>query len=153
MSTGCKLISFGKINKYILLVLSAAIFKTGESILKKYTKFSSEIRIKIIDLNNIFIVFFYSLGLLLSIILYFIYNIYNKTEKAKIKSTIKYKQKETVSKLKKFLWIILISVIDFISKVYESFLNFQDREELILQIPTSWIMNIIFMSFYSFIIS
>ena len=147
MSVGCKckLISLGKINKYFLIIFSTFICKIclfDFSHNMPYTSNSS------IVLDNIIQTIFYSLGLSLSIIIFFIYKRRNKSEKIKISPIILSKRIKTFSKLKKFLWILLISVIDFISNIFESIVWF---DNIVISL-FSWTINFIIMSLCSYCI-
>ena len=119
MSLKCKLISLGKINKYILLIFSAILFKIGLSQIEGIFIIKSET----LNLINISLSIFNSLGLSLSFSLYLIYKKCNKNKNNfQSKQNESYlvlvpKQIKNISKFKKFLWILLISVIDFISNL------------------------------------
>ena len=137
----CKLISLGKINKYFLIIISASIFKIFQY------DFSSNLK-SLKNFDNINQILVYSLGLSLSIIIFFIYKGCNKSEKTKTNSIIISKRIKTFSKLKKFLWILLISVIDFISNIFELIINVDDA---IISL-SSWTINFIIMSLCSYCI-
>mgnify|MGYP007102071727 CR=1 FL=1 len=69
MAVKCNFISLGKTNKYILLIISAVLFKIGLNLFKPYFDNTDEI----LYLSEIPKIFFYSLGLSLSFSLYLIY--------------------------------------------------------------------------------
>ena len=148
----CKIMSLGKINKYIILVFIAGLLQLGIFL------YTSKIAIfgNSIDLykNNIIQIQFYSLGLSLSIILFFIYKIINKSKKTKANSILSEQKskfsflqgsqkKESISKLKNFLWILLLSVIDFSSNISEIFTYATSISD-----PSPWLLNFVIMSFY-----
>ena len=151
MSYDCKFISLGKVNKYILLVFSAALFQEGLLYLFSYINFGSNYE-KIIAWNYIILTLFYSLGLCLSFILFFIYKKCNKRKKNQtalpifenIHSTSVEKAK-SFSKLYKFLWILSISAIDIISIGLEYSL-FGSIEMFFCP----WSINILIMSLFSY---
>ena len=152
MSNKCKLISLGKTNKKIFLIISAVIFKIFVWQFEQLSYFDEGDTI--LRFNNILKSFFYSLGLLLSFSLYLIYIKCNKSTKEKLyieKNNYTLvsisKSIKTVSKLEKFLWILIISVIDFISNLIGSIIGFG-----LLYTPSSWTINIIVMSLYSYCI-
>ena len=162
MSCVNKLISFGNINKYISLVFSAALVQLGiyylYSNIKNNDNFDSKNN-TIVIWNGIICTFLYSLGLTLSIILFFIYKICNKRKKnqsiiatKETNSTFIHASERTksISKLNKFLWILLISVIDIISIGLENYLIYKDWK--VEQIFCSWNINIFIMSLFSYFI-
>ena len=145
MSSKCKLISLGKTNKYIFLIFSASVCGIFQFYFFSSVGFTSN---SIINLNNIFQTVFYSLGLSLSVLLFFIYKKCNKNEKTKISSIILSKRIKTFSKPKKFFWILLISIFDFISNVIQSIFKI---DEVVVSL-SSWTINFIIMSFCSYCI-
>ena len=118
MSIKCNLISLGKINKYILLIFSAGLFKLLLKLFQDYINLDLNSGKEPILWNNIPHIFFYSLGLSLSFSLTLIYKKCNKSKKEIEEPkhnhyllVQKDKSVKEFSKLKKFLWILLISVI------------------------------------------
>ena len=71
MSSKCTIISIGKINKYILLVFSAALFRISLIVLQEPMNFDLPSNSKIINWNGIIFILFYSIGLSLSISLFY----------------------------------------------------------------------------------
>ena len=115
MSKKCNLISIGEINRYILFIFIGSIFYAFLTLLKDESKFFNEEN----SLHPIIFNITYSLGLSLSIFLLIIYKIYNKRKNDnKLQKTnfIK-KQKLEVDVKRKLLWILLVSIIDFIASV------------------------------------
>ena len=144
MSNISKFISLGKVNKYILLIVSGVLFKLCLSLFKE--KFYTEN--EIIHLSGIPLIFFYSFGLSLSFSLYIIYKRCNKRNLKQNKNLVLFsKQIKKVSKLKKFLWILFISFIDFISIVLRTLIK-----ETSLYDISSWIINFLFMCLYFYFI-
>ena len=114
MSKECKkccCINFGKINKYMFLIL-IEIFLTIALIFIKYqTKF-----FYLYDLDTIIYNISSSFGSSLSFILFIIYTIRNKRKNNKTDMPlIKKNNMNEISMMKKILWIILVSIISFIT--------------------------------------
>ena len=147
----CKIISFGNLNLYLLLIPLGALFNIlKEKIQSKSTKFADKV---IEDQHPIIITINYALGLCLSFIFFIIYKIYNKGNKTKNNFLLnKIMNKSTATKIistkEKFLWILLGSVIDFTAHVIYSY-NWLDNEEYYL---TYWPTNIIFLSLFSYLL-
>ena len=102
---------------------------------------------------NIPEIIFYSLGLSLSFSLYLIYKKCNKN-KNNIQSkqnnsflVLVPKQIKNISKFKKFLWILFISLIDFISYLLKTLIIRNIFNDI-----SSWAINFIFMSLYFYFI-
>ena len=136
----CNLISFGEINRYILLIFVGVIIDVCLIFIENNSKFS--------DVEHLYIIIdiiTYSSGLSLSFFLLIIYKIYNKRKNEskllQIKSIIK--QKAQINKKEKFLWILLISIIDFIAFIISCFVS----TEL-----TTWPIDIIFLALFSYLI-
>ena len=93
----------------------------------------------------------YSLGLSLSFTLYLIYKKCNKSKKdihpKQNKSFLVSVSKRTVSGFKKFLWIIFIAIIDFISNLLRCIIYAGEIYDF-----SSWIINCIFMCLYFYFI-
>ena len=147
-----KIICLGKINKYIILVFTAGLFQLNVFIVTNIITIDGN-SISL-NRNNIIQIIFYSLGLSLSIFLFFIHKIINKSKKSKTESILSErknkfpflhdtKQKESISKLKNFLWIFLISVIDFGSNISETFTYSTSTSDL-----SPWLINFVIMSIY-----
>ena len=148
MSRRCNLISFGKINKYYFLIPVGAIFYIflifieGESIF-----FSEEYK------HPIIYCLLYSLGLSLSFLFLIIYKIFNKSRKAKTNIAIIEQKniisspKQIVSKKEKFLWILLVSIIDYITFAFYSFYWIEPKNLI-----NYWPFDISSLSLFSFLL-
>ena len=146
MSKKCK-ISLGKINRYISLIFLALLPYALLSYVEEESKFFNEN-----NLHPIIYSIIYSLGLCLSFIFLIIYKIRNRTRTEKnssllienINISIHFGVKK-ISKKEKFLWILLVSVIDFLSNnIYNIYwINFNNYLNI-------WASTITFMSLFSF---
>ena len=126
MSKRCNLIGFGEINKYYLLIIVEVIIDISFIYIAKeaktYTNGTSNLIIDHI---------IYSIGLCLSFFLILFYRIYNRRKNFNYeiinikKQVVGSPQNEQTTKLEKFLWILLISFIDFAMTIYSCF-NFLD---------------------------
>ena len=157
MSCKCHLISFGKTDKYIFFIFIGAILRSLLTYLESLSKnFDKE------NLHPVIYSMTYSIGLSLSFILFIIYKIRSKSEKDKahipriesndsininnntIASIAYNNQIKQYSFKKKFLWILLASIIDYISYVFFCiyWVNFDNY-------LNTWAFTIIFMSLFS----
>jgi hypothetical protein len=85
------------------------------------------------------------LGSTLSFILLIIYKIYNKRKNKNIlQYDILKKHKPQINKIEKFLWILLVSFIDFIALVLSYIFRVGVNAKL-----TTWAFNIIFLALFS----
>ena len=136
MSRKCNKITFGRVNHYIFLILIGAIFHAVLTFIESNsTNFADQ------NKHPIVYTIIYSLGLCLNFILLIILKIRNKSakklyiekEKVKDKSSIntlpldKHGQKsfsrnffanrhiKSITKKEKYLWILMISIIDYIT--------------------------------------
>ena len=145
----CNLISFGKINKYYILIPIGAIFYISLILVEKETKsFSEE------NKHPIVYTLIYSIGLSLSFIFLIIYKIFNKRKRAKTnlliieqKNNIISSQKNIVSKKEKFLWILLVSIINYITVVFYS-INWIGVKNYL----NYWSFDIISLALFSFLL-
>ena len=115
MAVKCHLISIGETNRYIFLIFIGAIFFGGSSSIKEQSKNFDE------NLHPIILTIINSLSLSLSFILLIIYEIYNKSQKEKklgLFFSIK-KQDIEIKNKEKFLWILFVSIIDFIANILD----------------------------------
>ena len=146
----CNVISIGKINKNIFIVLLGGIIYTGFLFVQKHSKLFR-------GKNNHPIIYtlMHSISLSLSFILLIIYHIKNKKKNSKSIPTLtenSYKDKQDMGKIKiswkiKLLWILLVAAIDFICYAISNYLIEPDDYYLgIMQI------NIIFMVIFSYFI-
>ena len=155
MALKCKIISCGKINKKIILIIVGGLFYS----LQLYVEGESEIFGG--DKNDYPIIYtiMYSICLCLSFPLLIIFNLYNKKKNKKIISTViedsgssifllnEMRQKKMPSWIKKLLWILLVSIIDFIAYLISS-IYWLSNDSYVDTLPT----NIIFMSIFAFLI-
>ena len=109
-------------NKYYFLIILGTITFIFITLIEKESDiFSGE------DENKHPIILFltYSFGLCLSFLLMIFYNIYNKRKNVKIylinerQKYLSFSSKQTVTKANKFLWILIVSTIDFIFGVID----------------------------------
>ena len=129
MSCKCHIISFGKTNKYIFFIFIGAILRALLTYVESLSKnFYKE------NLHPVIYSMTYSIGLSLSFILFIIYKIRTKSEKDKVhtlllesndnnssvhNSTIALNnQIKQYGFIKKFLWILLASIIDYIAYIF-----------------------------------
>ena len=130
------LISFGEINRYIFLIFIGAVLELCLSFISRMSKFIHE--------GNIYIII-YPLGSIFAFILLIIYKIHNKRKNEnKLQLIIIKKQKSTINKKEKFLWILLSSIIDFIAYV----LSYLFRNGININL-TTWSFDIIFLALFS----
>ena len=147
----CKIISFGHINLYFLLIPLGALFRAAkELIISNSTKFGETDKEK---QHPIIITINYTLGLCLSFIFFLIYKICNKRKKiSKIflfeKIMYKSTSNKKITKKEKFLWILLGSVIDFIANVIYAYNWLDDEDDYLLY----WSTNIIFLALFSYLL-
>ena len=144
MSKKCNCISLGEINRYIIFIIIGAIFMAGTAVIANDSKFFNPEKFYVIvyTIAN-------SLGLSLSFILLIIYKKYNKEKKDnKLDLIFPIKnQNIQINKKEKFLWILFVSIIDYISKIF-SFLLYTPIYSLFI----FWISDILFLYLFSYII-
>ena len=157
MSRKCTKISFGKINRYIILILFGAIFRSLLTLLEQNSvNFENE------NKHPIVYSMMYSLGLCLNFILVLIIKFRKKSAKEverkknvvdnllpldkdnRINAFANMNIKQITNK-EKYLWILLISIIDYISYVF--FCKFWVNYDNYLN---TWAFTIGFMSIFSY---
>ena len=140
MSGGIPKITFGKINRYIILILIGAIFRGLLTFLEtQSSNFAEQNKHPIVYSMT------YSIGLCLNFILLIIFKIRNKSEKDiyiekekdkdkekintkvlsnkdnknsyKVDTSINTLRIKHISKKEKYLWILMISIVDYIAYV------------------------------------
>ena len=146
----CKIISFVNMNLYLLLIPLGAVFKAAKEILRsnsnKFSETDSNNQHPIIfNINN-------SFGLCFSFIPFTIYIVLNKRNKnANIflfnKMAYNPSIYKKISKIEKFLWILLGSLFDFIANIIYAY-NWLANEDYL----TYWSTSIIFLSLFSFLL-
>ena len=149
----CNIISIGKINKKLIIILLGGIFYTGTILIEEQSAIfggnESETNHPII----------YTLMQSLSLTLSFIFLIfYYKKIKGKNSQTkvpineVNFRDKENIHKAKiswkeKLLWILLVAVIDFISLVFSNIYSIDNDDYVgIMHI------NIIYLAIFSYLI-
>ena len=141
----CKIISFGHINLYILLIpLGTLLIVAIEGLFYLSKKLGKEHPI-IITIN-------YSLGLFLSFIPFIIYKKHNKRNKTKNIFLFENKmniftQNKEITKKEKFLWILLCSVLDFIAYIIYTYDSVVKDDYIVF-----WPTNILLMSLFAYLI-
>ena len=157
MSRKCTKISFGKINRYIILILFGAIFRSLLTLLEQNSvNFENE------NKHPIVYSMIYSLGLCLNFILVLIIKFRKKSAKEverkksvvdnllpldkdnRINAFANMNIKQITNK-EKYFWILLISIIDYISYVF--FCRFWVNYDNYLN---TWAFTIGFMSIFSY---
>ena len=149
----CNIISIGKINKKLIIILLGGIFYTGTILIEEQSTIfggnESESNHPII----------YTLMQSLSLTLSFIFLIfYYKKNKGKNSQTslpineVNFRDKENMRKSKiswkeKLLWILLVAVIDFISLVFSN-IYFIDNDNYVGIMH----INIIYLAIFSYLI-
>ncbi len=147
----CKIISFGHINLYLLLIPFGALFQAAKDIITSdSTKFGEKDRE---NQHPIIITINYAFGLCLSFIFFITYKICSKRGKTAnifLFEKIMYKPtpNKKINNKEKFLWILLGSIIDFIANIIYAY-NWLDDEEDYL---TYWSSNIIILCLFSFLL-
>ena len=141
MAVKCNLISIGEINRYIALIFIGSVFSTTLIIIAKKSKNFNQ------DNNHpIVLCVAYSLGLLLAFILFIIHKVYTKRKKEnKFERFSINMQIMEHNKKEKYLWIILVSIIDFIAFVLSSIFWVRTADNLV-----SWEFDILFLTLVSY---
>ena len=151
MSEKQKLITFGKVDKKFFLIFAAVIVRGISELFveMKFTESDNQ------NIDNIITIVIYSLGLSLSILLFIVYKIINRKKKdnALLLSFTQKNINHVVTKFekmkvafKKFLWVLLISVVDFGSATFNYTIFSPSIEITFIDI----ILNTIIMNFAYF---
>ena len=155
MAIKCHVITCGKINKKIILIIVGGLVYS----LHLYIESKSEIFGG--DTNEFPVIYtmMYSICLCLSFSLLLIFNVYSKKKKDKIassliedKGNIIFEKNDTIKKKiiswkEKLLWIFLVSIIDYIAYLFSS-IYWLDNGNYVDTLQT----NIIFMSIFAYLI-
>ena len=152
MATKCKIISCGKINKKIISLIIGGIFYAMTLFFEDSSKIFSPT-----NPHPIVYTLIYSVGLCLSFIFYVVYRIKNR-RKESINSLITEQNSyesnfnlhvvsKTISKKEKYLWILLVSVIDYISFAINSSFWISSDNYI-----TNWGTNFISFALFSYFI-
>ena len=139
----CNYVNIEKTNKYIFLILLEALVYWASDAIEDQSKFFAEENLHPI-IYNISISFGYSL----SFILFIIFRIRNKRKNKKTNHM--HNRQNNINKiswLKKFLWILLVSIIYFIAMTSESIYWINGNNYINL-----WTVYIIFLSLFSYLI-
>ena len=155
MAIKCRVITCGKINKKIILII------VGGLVFSLHLYIESESEIFGGDTNEFPVIYtmMYSICLCLSFSLLLIFNVYSKKKKDKItssliedKGNIIFEKNDTIKKKiiswkEKLLWIFLVSIIDYIAYLFSS-IYWLDNGNYVDTLQT----NIIFMSIFAYLI-
>ena len=155
MAIKCRVITCGKINKKIILIIVGGLVYS----LHLYIESESEIFGGNTNEFPVIYTMMYSICLCLSFSLLLIFNVYSKKKKDKItssliedKGNIIFEKNDTIKKKiiswkEKLLWIFLVSIIDYIAYLFSS-IYWLDNENYVDTLQT----NIIFMSIFAYLI-
>jgi len=155
MAIKCRVITCGKINKKIILIIVGGLVYS----LHLYIESESEIFGGKTNEFPVIYTMMYSICLCLSFSLLLIFNVYSKKKKDKItssliedKGNIIFEKNDTIKKKiiswkEKLLWIFLVSIIDYIAYLFSS-IYWLDNENYVDTLQT----NIIFMSIFAYLI-
>lgn len=155
MAIKCRVITCGKINKKIILIIVGGLVYS----LHLYIESESEIFGGNTNEFPVIYTMMYSICLCLSFSLLLIFNVYSKKKKDKItssliedKGNIIFEKNDTIKKKiiswkEKLLWIFLVSIIDYIAYLFSS-IYWLDNGNYVDTLQT----NIIFMSIFAYLI-
>ena len=155
MAIKCRVITCGKINKKIILIIVGGLVYS----LHLYIESESEIFGGNTNEFPVIYTMMYSICLCLSFSLLLIFNVYSKKKKDKItssliedKENIIFEKNDTIKKKiiswkEKLLWIFLVSIIDYIAYLFSS-IYWLDNGNYVDTLQT----NIIFMSIFAYLI-
>ena len=153
MALKCKIITCGKVNKKIFLIVVGGLMFS----LQLFIESQSEIFNGEKNAYPIIYTMMYSISLCLSFSLLIIFNVYNK--KKKITSTLiedkesnilitnDIPQKKIIFLKEKLLWILLVSIIDFTANLFSS-IYWLENDNYVDTLQT----NIIFMALFAYLI-
>ena len=148
MSFHCRIISFGKTNIFLVLILVGALLLTSLTYVESLTKFFADI-----NYHPVIYSMTYSLGLCLSFSFLIIYKIRNKRRKDNklpyntINKNFYNSSNSTITQIsfkEKFLWILLTSVINYFAYIFFCIYWINMNNFL-----SCWGFTIIFMSLFS----
>ena len=151
----CKIISFGHINLYILLIILGALFKAAKDLITSNSEKLGQDEAKDPEKQHpIIITINYALGLCLSFIFFIIYKACNKRNKNTNANIFLLERMSTkpnhnieTTKKEKLLWILLASVLDFTANIIYSY-NWIKTDDYL----TYWPSNILLMTLFSYLI-
>ena len=148
MSIKCNIISFGKINRYYLLILLGSIFYLFLVLIEIESKLFSEE-----EKHPIIYTLSYTFGLCLSFFVMIIYKILNRSKREKndlFVNTIKINDQKKITqttKKEQFFWLLFVTLIDFTTFITYVINWIEMRVYL-----NYWSVNIISFSFFSYFI-
>ena len=148
MSIKCNIISFGKINRYYLLILLGSIFYLFLVLIEIESKLFSEE-----EKHPIIYTLSYTFGLCLSFFVMIIYKILNRSKREKndlFVNTIKINDQKKITqttKKEQFFWLLFVTLIDFTTFITYAINWIEMRVYL-----NYWSVNIISFSFFSYFI-
>ena len=135
------LISLGEMNRYIALIFIGSIFCAIVTVITK-----SSINFNERNNHPIVLCIAYSLGLSLSFFLFIIHKIYTKRKKENKLERFSFNNQIIEHKKKeKYLWILLVSIIDFITFAMGSIFWLRATDNLV-----SWEFDILFLTIVSY---
>ena len=151
----CKIISFGHINLYILLIILGALFKAAKDLITSNSEKLGQDEAKDPEKQHpIIITINYALGLCLSFIFFIIYKACNKRNKNTNANIFLLERMSTkpnhnieTTKKEKSLWILLASVLDFIANIIYSY-NWIKTDDYLIY----WPSNILLMTLFSYLL-
>ena len=151
----CKIISFGHINLYILLIILGALFKAAKDLITSNSEKLGQDEAKDPEKQHpIIITINYALGLCLSFIFFIIYKACNKRNKNTNANIFLLERMSTkpnhnieTTKKEKLLWILLASVLDFTANIIYSY-NWIKTDDYL----TYWPSNILLMTLFSYLL-
>ena len=149
----CKIISFGHMNLYMLLIILGAFFMAAKDLITtRSEKLGNDDPNTPEKQHPIILTINYTFGLCLSFIFFIIYKICNKRHKnTNIFLLDRMMNKDNsignISNKEKCLWILLGSILDFFSKAI-FYYNWVKKDDYLCYWPT----NILLMSLFSYII-
>ena len=151
----CKIISFGHINLYILLIILGALFKAAKELITSNSEKLGQDEAKDPEKQHpIIITINYALGLCLSFIFFIIYKACNKRNKNTNANIFLLERMSTkpnhnieTTKKEKLLWILLASVLDFTANIIYSY-NWIKTDDYL----TYWPSNILLMTLFSYLL-
>ena len=153
----CNIISIGKINKKLIIILLGGIFYAGTILIEEQSAIFGDDKSESEKESNHPIIYtlMQSLSLTLSFILLIFYYKKNKGKNSQTSAFINennFRDKENIHKAKiswkeKLLWILLVAVIDFISLVFSNIYSIDNDDYVgIMHI------NIIYLAIFSYLI-
>ena len=148
MSKGCNLISLGEIDRYFVLMFIGPILLYILKCLENSSKFFNDKNKE--NRHPIILKIIYSFGLSLSFVLFIFFKIYNKRKNKNqltLMIPVKNQTIQITNKIEKFLWLLLVSAIDFIANIINIII---DAETYLFITWTSVILSLVLFSYLIF---